>query len=142
MEQGHPRPDRKWHHGRLHHQEAQYPGVASFEDRRHQSPQQYLSWRIDLEGWAATQGIGRWIIGPLPTSPTIDPAKPELLDVCRDNVSQGMRYDCASIEDPNLRASMAIGTSEKSGPACLDWLSKEILQSQAEQPALQPRLTQ
>ena len=101
------------------------------------SPEQFLSWRIDLEGWAATQGISRWISGPLPHTPATDPAKPELLDNHINSVSQGMRYVCTAVQDPNLRASMAIEVSDKTGPACIAWLSKEILQSQAEQPALQ-----
>ena len=100
-------------------------------------PQPYLGWRIDLRGWAATQGIDCWITGPLPTRPMHDPAKPEVLEGYNDNVSQGMRYVCAAVQDLNLRASMAIEVSEKSGPACVRWLSTEILQSQAEQPALQ-----
>ena len=100
-------------------------------------PQPYLGWRIDLKGWAATQGIDCWITGPLPTRPMHDPAKPEVLENYNDHVSQGMRYVCTAVQDRNLRASMAIEVSDKTGPACIAWLSKESLQSQAEQPALQ-----
>ena len=60
-----------------------------------------------------------------------------MLESYNDHVSQGMRYVCTAVQDLNLRASMAIEVSEKSGPACVRWLSTEILQSQAEQPALQ-----
>ena len=101
------------------------------------SPKAFLSFRIDLEGWAGAQGITPLIVGPLPAPPTIDPARPDLRQGYDDRVSQGMRYVCAAVQDTNLRASMASQSASQSGPACLKWLSREILQSQAEQPALQ-----
>lgn len=101
------------------------------------SPKDYLSFRIDLEGWAGAQGITPLIIGPLPAPPATDPARPDLRQNYDDRVSQGMRYVCAAVQDTNLRASMASQATAQSGPACLKWLSTEILQSQAEQPSLQ-----
>jgi hypothetical protein len=101
------------------------------------SPRDFLSFRIDLEGWAGAQGITPLIIGPLPAAPATDPTRPDLQQNYDDRVSQGMRYVCAAVQDTNLRASMASQATAQSGPACLKWLSTEILQSQAEQPSLQ-----
>ena len=104
------------------------------------SPEAFLSFRIDLHGWAAAQGITEFVIGPLPTCPTVDPQNPasvDLYDAWRDSVTQGMRYVCHAVRDANLRASMATEINQKSGPTCIQWLTTEILQSQAEQPALQ-----
>ena len=101
------------------------------------SPQDFLSFRIDLEGWAGAQGITPLIVGPLPTAPAADPARPDIRQNYDDRVAQGMRYVCHAVQDTNLRASMASQSASQSGPACIEWLSKEILQSQAEQPALQ-----
>ena len=101
------------------------------------SPKDFLSFRIDLEGWAGSQGITPLIIGPLPAPPATDPARPDLQQNYDDRVSQGMRYVCAAVQDTNLRASMASQATAQSGPACIKWLSTEILQSQAEQPSLQ-----
>ena len=107
------------------------------------TPEKYLEFKIELQGWAASHGISQWITGPLPAAP-VQPVPPtqasaDALARHNDQVSQGMRYVCAAIKDSNLRSAMAVGAgmANQNGPRCLLWLSEEILQGIDEQPALQ-----
>ena len=84
----------------------------------------FLSYYIDLVAYCDVRGIKPYIIGPEPTTPDV-----ALL-------AQGLRYVCASIEDTDLRATVA-SNGNKSGPQGFAFLMNKFLQGTATQPALQ-----
>ena len=107
------------------------------------TPEKYLEFKIELQGWAASNSVSPWILGPIPAAPqqlgTTTATFQAASDRYNDHVQQGMRYVCAAIKDANLRSAMAIGVgaANQNGPACIQWLNDEILQGIDEQPALQ-----
>ena len=99
--------------------------------------EEYISFKIDLKGWATTLGIELYITGPEIDLNAEEPIEAADKPAFRTKVAQGMQYVCASIKDPNLRSSMASQATHKNGPSCLKWLTDEILQGVAEQPSIQ-----
>ena len=85
------------------------------------TPEEFINWQIDFQGWLATSGITTYVVGPLPE------------EASEGDTQEGMRYLCAAIADTNLRSAVA---GHGPAPNAFEWLEAQFLQGVAKQPAL------
>ena len=96
-----------------------------------QSAEEFIEYQLDLSGWCAMNGCLPYIIGPAPAPPVL----PEKLAEHNEKLALGLRYVCASLAHPDLRASVATHGNNR-GPVAFEYLRNEFLQGTELQPAL------
>ena len=90
--------------------------------KKSMSPEDFLSWSIDLGVWSRANGAKSLIMGPEKRGD--DPA----------DQREGLRYLCSAVEDQDL---VSIITTKNTGPEAFRLLKDKFLQGVEEQPALQ-----
>ena len=88
------------------------------------TPEDFIHWTIDLEGWTAMNGSTSSIIGPAGHGATAE------------DLADGLRYLCAAIRNQHLRAATAQAGNGR-GPDGYAFLRRKFLQGAAEQPIIQ-----
>jgi hypothetical protein len=98
-------------------------------------PAIFMEYTIDMRGWAVMNNITEFTVGPAVAPPGGETAEARAVRLAKH--AEGVRYICASIVDPDLRSTVAVGAgSPPIGPAAYLVLQAQFLQGTDEQPTI------